>query len=61
MAGGKEMMKQVQDALSAFEESIVAREHKGMLGSKVALQQEVDKTRDAVVSVVVRLVRRDEG
>ncbi len=60
MGRGQEMMKQVQDALHGFEEAIVKREHKGMLESKVPLQQEVDKTRQRVVDVVVALVRANE-
>ena len=56
MSRGKEMMKKLQDALGEFEEAIVAREARH-LGSKVALQQEVDIARAAVVDVVVGLVR----
>ena len=59
MSRGKEMMKKVQDALGAFEEAIVAREAR-RLGSKVTLQQDVDRARDAVVNVVVSLVRGEE-
>ena len=59
MSKGKEMMKRVQDALSAFEAAIVARERR-RIGSKVALQQDVDNAREAVVNVVVGLVRGEE-
>ena len=41
MSRGKEMMKKLQDALSEFEAAIVAREAR-KIGSKVALQQEVE-------------------
>ncbi len=59
MSRGKEMMKKVQDALRSFEEAIVAREAR-RIGSKVALQQDVDNAREAVVDVVVALVRAEE-
>jgi hypothetical protein len=59
MSRGKEMMKKVQDALRSFEEAIVAREAR-RIGSKVALQQDVDNAREAVVDVVVALVRAKE-
>ncbi len=60
MSRGKEMMKKLQDALGAFEEAIVAREARH-IGSKVVLQQEVDNAREAVVNVVVALVRGQES
>ena len=56
MSRGKEMMKMLQDALGEFEGAIVARESR-RIGSKVVLQQEVDNAREAVVDVVVTLVR----
>ena len=59
MSRGKEMMKKVQDALRSFEEAIVAREAR-RIGSKVALQQDIDNAREAVVDVVVALVRAKE-
>ena len=59
MSRGKEMMKKVQDALRSFEEAIVAREAR-RIGSKVALQQDVDNARETVVDVVVALVRAKE-
>jgi CHAD domain-containing protein len=59
MSRGKEMMKKLQDALGAFEDAVVAREARH-IGSKVALQQEVDKAREAVVDVVVALVRSED-
>jgi hypothetical protein len=60
MSRGKEMMKKLQDALGEFEEAIVAREARH-IGSKVALQQDVDKTRETVVNVVVNLVRGEDS
>jgi len=60
MSRGKEMMKKLQDALGEFEETIVAREARH-IGSKVALQQQVDKAREAVVNVVVTLVRGEDS
>jgi hypothetical protein len=57
MGKGQAMMQELQEALGAFEDSVVRREHKRMLESKVALQQEVDKRRQAVVDVVVGLIR----
>ncbi len=59
MSRGKEMMKKLQDALGAFEDAIVAREAR-RIGSKVVLQQEVDNAREAVVNVVVTLVRGED-
>ena len=59
MSHGKAMMKKLQDALGQFEEAIVAREARH-IGSKVALQQEVDNARETVVNVVVTLVRGEE-
>ncbi len=60
MGRGQEMMKQVQEALAGFEEAVVRREHKGLLESKVSLQQDVDNARQRVVDVVVALVRAGE-
>jgi hypothetical protein len=57
MGRGQEMMQQLQEVLAEFEEAVKRREHKGLLESKVALQQDVDKARDRVVEVVVALVR----
>jgi len=54
------MMKKLQDALGAFEEAIVAREARH-IGSKVVLQQQIDNAREAVVNVVVTLVRNQEN
>ena len=59
MSRGKEMMKKLQDSLAKFEGAIVARESRH-IGGKVVLQQEVDKAREAVVNVVVTLVRGEE-
>jgi hypothetical protein len=60
MSRGKEMMKKLQDALGEFEAAIVVREAR-RIGSKVALQQEVDKAREDVVNVVVALVRSEDS
>ena len=56
MASGHEKLHRVNEALNAFEEAVVAREHKGPLGTKIPLQQEVDTARAALVKVVVDLV-----
>jgi len=56
MSTGREDLQKVQQALSEFENSIVHREHKKMLESKVSLQQDVDAARQRVVDVVVELV-----
>ena len=54
------MMKQIQEALTGFEEAVVRRENKKLLETKIPLQQGVDKARDRVVQVVVELVRANE-
>jgi len=56
MSTGRENLQKVQHALSEFEGSIVHREHKKMLESKVSLQQDVDAARQRVIDVVVELV-----
>jgi hypothetical protein len=56
MATGHEKLHRVNEALNAFEEAVVAREHRTPLTSKIPLQQEVDTARAALVKVVVELV-----
>lgn len=59
MSVGKEYLRQIHDVLAVFEEAIKNREHPGFTGSKVSLQQDVDKARQRVVDVVVELVTKD--
>ena len=56
MPTGKENLKRIHDAVAAFEEAVAAREHKGLTQSRTALQQEVDRTRDALVKLIVTMV-----
>ena len=56
MSTGREYLQKVQHTLSEFEDSIVHREHKKILESKVSLQQDVDAARQKVIDVVVELV-----
>lgn len=59
MSIGKEYLRQIHEALEALEAAIVDREHPGMLGHKVARQQEVDKARQRLVDVVVQILTQD--
>jgi hypothetical protein len=59
MSVGKEYLKQIHEALSAFEEAIVKRENRGMLEGKTTLQQDVDSARERVVDAVVAIVTKD--
>jgi len=56
MGKGHDYQRQIYEALSEFEDTIVHREHKKMLESKVPLQQEVDRARQRVVELLVRMV-----
>ena len=56
MSQGRMDLQQLQHVLSEFEQAVVHREHKNLLDSKVALQQDVDVVRQKVVDVVVKLV-----
>jgi len=56
---GREYVQLVQKALSRYEETIVHREHKKLLESKVPLQQEVDSARQNVLDVVVDIVTKE--
>lgn len=56
MGKGHEDLQRLQVKLNAFEDAIVRRENKGMLESKVPLQQDVDKAHKQVVETVVSLV-----
>ena len=59
MSVGKEYLRQIHEALAAFEESIKEREHPEMLAHKVSLQQEVDKARQKLIEVVVEIITKD--
>lgn len=59
MSVGKEYLKQIHDALAAFEEAIKRRENPGFFAGKVGLQQDVDSARDKVVQAVVDIVTKD--
>ena len=56
MSVGKEHLQKLHEALAGFEQAITQREHPGILRNKVALQQDVDTTRQRVVEVVVQIV-----
>ena len=56
MGKGHEYQHQIYEALAQFEETIVHREHKKMLESKIPLQQEVDRARAHVVELLVKMV-----
>ena len=59
MSVGKEYLRQIHEALAAFEAAIKEREHPEMLAHKVSLQQEVDTARQKVVEVVVEIITKD--
>jgi hypothetical protein len=48
----------VRQALQAFEEAVVAREHRSIVESKVMKQQEADRARERVMEEIMQLVRR---
>ena len=54
MSNGREQLHRLHSALGEFEEAVIRREHKGLAQSKMALQQEVDRAREAMVKVVER-------
>ena len=56
MGKGHEDLHRLTEALNAFEDAIIKREHKKMLESKTPLQQDVDRAHQGVVTVVVELV-----
>jgi hypothetical protein len=58
MSLGKEYLHQIHNALAAFEAAVGQRD-KRWFGSKVALQQEVDITRQKVVDVIVEIVTQE--
>ncbi|MFQ5705403.1 MAG: hypothetical protein ACE5HT_15475 [Gemmatimonadales bacterium] len=55
---GLELQQRLRGALQKFEDAIVAREHK-KLGTKIPLQQDVDRARDGVMKVVVDAVTKE--
>jgi hypothetical protein len=59
MSVGKEHLHQLHQALAGFEEAIKQREHPGMLGAKVSLQQDVDKARQKVVDAVLDIIAKE--
>ncbi len=56
MGKGHDYQRQIYEALSEFEDTIVHREHKKILESKIPLQQEVDRARQHVVDLLVKMV-----
>lgn len=54
---GKEFLHQLNEALLAFEQAVVRREHKGLLDSAVSLQQDVDRGRQHVIDAAVRIAK----
>lgn len=59
MGKGQEYVKRVQEALDGFEKAVVRRENKGVMESKVALQQEVDRARERVLEVLAKIVAEE--
>jgi hypothetical protein len=59
MSVGKEYLKQIHEALAAFEDAIKKRENRGMLEGVTSLQQDVDNARERVVEAVVAIVTKD--
>jgi len=55
---GKEYLHLIHNTLAEFEAAVGQRE-KRWFGSKVALQQEVDITRQKVVDVIVEIVTKE--
>ncbi len=58
MSQGREYVQLLQKALSEYEDAIVHREHKKLLESKVAVQQDADSARQKVVDTVVGIVTK---
>ena len=56
MGKGHDYVHRLNEAISTFEESVVNREHKQLLESKVPLQQAVDRARHQLVKTVVDMV-----
>lgn len=56
MRTGHEYLKEVNQAINKYEEAILRREKKKLLGSKVSLQQDVDRARENLVNTVVKIV-----
>ncbi len=56
MGKGHDNLHRLNEAVSAFEESVVSREHKKLLETKVPLQQAVDHARHRLVKTVVDMV-----
>lgn len=59
MGKGQEYVKRVQEALDGFEKAVARRENKGVMESKVSLQQEVDRARERVLEVVAKIVAEE--
>ena len=59
MGKGMEYQHRIQEALVAFEDAVVRREHKQLLESKVPLQQDVDRARSKVLEVVAKVVAEE--
>ena len=58
MTSGQEKLHRVNEVLNAFEQAVMAREHKGITQSATPLQQGVDRARAAVVQTVVDMVTK---
>ncbi len=57
MGKGHELLHRVHEALNEFEQSVVRREHRKMLDSKVSLQQDVDTARQHVVQTIIQVIK----
>lgn len=57
MGKGHEFLHRIHKVLRELEDSIVRRENKKLLDSKVTLQQGVDSARQRVIETVVQVVK----
>jgi hypothetical protein len=53
---GHEYLKRLHQVLTDFEQAVVEREGKGLLDSKIQLQQGVDRARKHLIDEVVKIV-----
>lgn len=60
MNSGLEHQQQVHEALKEFEAAVTKRGRK-LIGSKVALQQEVDAARDKLMKIIVDIAMTERG
>ncbi len=56
MGKGHEYLQRLHQGLNDFEQAVVEREGKGLLDSKIPLQQDVDRARKRLVEEIVKIV-----